>query len=774
MPNSRAGQGQPGNLPPETRSFVGRWDELARLDKLLDPVAGHERLVTLVGPGGVGKTRLALRAARRAAHRYPDGVWFVELSPLRAQGLVGFAVVEALRLADQSTSPVVEVLADWLEGKEALIVLDSCEHVLPDCADLARALLTAAPGVRFLATSREHLGHRSELRMEVAPLPVRDGRTGKGRTGKGDTGKGVPAKAVPTKAVPARVDPALIRDEPGGPEGPGDALDLFAQRAHEARPGFVLDGASTDTVAAICRRLDGIPLAIELAAARLCELSLGELDERLGERLPSPLDLLAAGPGEGPLRHRTLRTAIGWSHELCAPLERLLWARLSVFAGGFDLAAAEDVCSGGPLSAGRVAALLERLVEQSIVQRHHPDEQHEHEHEHEHMGGGVSGGGGGADDRYQLLDSVREFGGDWLRALGEERTLRLRHLDHYGSLARVGCAEWNTSRQVRWSERIIAEHANLRTAMDCALSEHDGPTALRTAADIGFLWRHCGYLRDAQHCLDQVLTADPEPGPDLVRALWARGAVALLQGDLDRAGQWAARCEAAAVEQGDAVAVVASAYVTGGHLLLSGRLGDAAVVLAAADPLPVLDDWLGAAQLQVRLALSMTHLLSGDFVSSRAVAEEVRAESARRGERWSRAFADCFVAQVDLDEGDVVAAVRNARTAVAGHSLLNSTLGVALTLDVLARAVVATGDGRRAARLLAIGQRIWERLGSAQMKSPDLRSARHACEQLVRGKIGDGAYTRAYEEGLAMPYECGIAYAVDDDPPGRSHSPSRS
>ncbi|MFL1903421.1 ATP-binding protein [Streptomyces tauricus] len=713
MPENTTAEERPGNLPPETRSFVGRRRELARLDGLLDPAdEGHGRLVTLVGTGGVGKTRLALNAARRAASRYPDGVWFVELSPLRAQGLVGFAVVEALRLADRSTSPVTDVLADWLADKEALIVLDSCEHVLPDCADLVRALLSAAPGVRFLATSREHLGHPSELRVEVDPLPLEEGEEG------GEAG-----------------------DFRGRGGRPGDALDLFAQRAAEARPGFVLDEDSAGPAAAVCRRLEGIPLAIELAAARLGELTLRELDERLGERLPSPLDLLAVGVDEGPLRHRTLRTAIGWSHELCAPVERLLWARLSVFAGGFDLAAAEDVCSGGPLPAGRIPALLERLVEQSIVLRHRTDAR-----------------------RFQLLDSVRDFGADWLRALGEERTLRLRHLGHYRSLARGGCTEWNTGRQLLWCERVITEHANLRTAMDCALSERDGPTALRTAADIGFLWRHCGYLRDARHCLDQVLTADPAPGPDLVRALWARAAVALLQGDLDGAERWAAVCMAAALEQGDAVAVVGASYVTGGHLLLRGRLGEALVVLTGTEPLPVRDDWLGSAQLQVRLALSMTHLLRGNLTGARAVADEVRAESARRGERWAGAFADCFLAQIDLAEGDLAAAARNARTAIVAHSLLNSTLGVAHTLDILASAVVATGDGHRAARLLAVGQRVWERLGSAQLQSPDLMSARRACEDMVHEKIGTEAYTRAYEEGLAMSYERGIAYAAEGTP----------
>ncbi|GGX67194.1 ATP-binding protein [Streptomyces fructofermentans] len=712
MPEDRTTGGRAGNLPPETRSFVGRGHELAWLDAVLDPDDGHGRPVTLVGPGGVGKTRLALRAARLAAHHYPDGVWLVELSPLRARGLVGFAVVEALRLHDRSTRPVAEVLCAWLRDKRLLLVLDSCEHVLPDCAGLVRAVLAAAPGVRVLATSRESLGLGSELRAEVDPLPVR------------------------TDCLAP----------PGGPDGTGgdphgDALDLFAQRAGEAAPGFALDASTADAVAAVCRRLDGMPLAIELAAARLGDLTLERLDERLRESLPSPLDLLAAEPGRGELRHRTLRTAIGWSHELCAPLERLLWARLSVFAGGFDATAAEEVCSGGPLPAALIAGLLERLVEQSIVLRHRTQE-----------------------DRYQLLDSVREFGGDWLRALGEERALRLRHLDHYRRLAARGCAEWNTGSQVLWCERTLADHANLRAAMDCALSERDTAVSLCAAADIGFLWRHCGHLRDAQHCLDQVLTADPQPGPDCVRALWARGAVALLQGDLDGAARWAAVCATAAREQGEPVAVVAAAYLTGSHLLLTGRLAEAVAVLDAVEPLPVRDDWLGAAQLQVRLALSLAHQLSGDHTRAREVADEVRDESARRGECWAGAFADCFVAEADLADGDLLAAVPNARAALVGHSLLHNTLGVAFTLDVLASAVVAVGDGRRAARLLAIGQRVWELVGRAQMQSPDLMAARLDRERRVRRKIGEEAYATAYEEGLGMSYERGVAYAVSGAP----------
>ncbi|MFI6338048.1 NB-ARC domain-containing protein [Streptomyces sp. NPDC050535] len=884
-PDGAARAGLParaGNLIPETRGFVGRTEELAWLERELNPGAGVGRLVSLVGAGGVGKTRLASRAAARVRDAYPDGVWLVELSALHTAGLVGLAVVEALRLADQSTGPIVEVVAEWAKGKRLLLILDSCEHVLADCVALAETLLPDLPGLRVLATSREQLGLPGERVLHVDPLPVAD-----------------------------------------------DAVVLFAERA--AATGFTLDDTNRPAVEAVCRHLDGIPLAIELAAVRLSELSLTELHGRLGAHLTSRLDVLGPGdeggdgregagarpgggsargpdgetssqsgggphrppgagapdpsgggtsrrpgerkprppvdgadrrpggevpgesgvgvpgppregphhqpgegpprrpggetprppregsyrrsggevprgsdegvprpPGEGPprppdegpdrrpggdpdrrpggdpdrrpgrdpdrrvggdpdrrvggepdrpsggeprrerpLRHHTLRTAIGWSHELCAPLERLLWARLSVFADGFCVGAAEEVCAGGPLPAGRVAALLARLVEQSIVRRHRTDP-----------------------SRYQFLDTVREFGADWLRALGEERAVRLRHRDYYRRLAREGCAEWNTGRQAAWCERVLTEHANLRAATDCALTDPGSRPALEMAADIGFLWRHCGYLRDAQHCLDLALAADPSPGPDRTRALWARGAVALLQGDLDVAAGWAVRCADAARDQGDAVAMVAAAYVTGAQLALSGSLSEAIDVLSAAPRLPIGEDAFGAAQLQVRVGLSFAHMMDGDHDRARSVAHEAREASVACGESWAGAFADAVIAQADLATGDTRAAVRNARTAVAGHGLMHNTVGAALALDVLAAAVVAEGDGPRAARLLGIAAHVWELTGRAQMDSPDLIATRHAHELRVHEKIGETAYRKAYEEGRGMRYEEGLDYAV--------------
>ncbi|MEW1642048.1 hypothetical protein [Streptomyces sp. NPDC091219] len=706
--------GNLGNLPPETHSFVGRRTELARLRAALEPTAGEPaagaaRLVSVVGAGGVGKTRLALRAAAEARDAYPDGVWLAELSPLHTAGLVDLAVMETLRLADQSTRPVLDVIAEWACGKRLLLVLDSCEHLLADCAKAAAALLTRAPGLHILVTSRERLALPGEEVLHLEPLPVGGA-------------------------------------DPGDPAAAGDAVALFAERAADAgRPLADDDRAARAVAAAVCRRLDGIPLALELAAARLADLTLDQLHARLGERLPSPLDLLTSTPGERPPRHQTLRTAIGWSHELCAPLERLLWARLSVFTGGFCAEAVGQVCAGGPLAPERIAGLLSRLVAQSIVV---PDPV-------------ISA-------RFRMLDTVREYGTDWLHALGEERAVRRRHHEYYARLAHQGCAEWNTGRQVAWCERVLSEHANFRTAVENALAEPDREAAVEMTGHVGFLWRHCGYLREAAHCLDQALAADPPPPPTghgRTLAVWSRGAVALLQGDQEAAANWAVRCADAARAQGSPVAEVAAVYLRGGQLALTGRQAEAVAVLAAAPQLPIQDDAFGAAQLQVRLALSLAHILLGEYERGREVADEVRTASRKQGEYWCGAFADYLIAQADLAHGDVPAAVNGARTSVAGHALLHNTVGAAMSLDLLAAAVVATGDAPRAARLLGIGTRLWELTGRAQMDSPDLIATRRTCELRVREHLGDAAYENGYRAGLSMSYDEGIAYATSRTDP---------
>ncbi|MEV0225302.1 regulator [Streptomyces sp. NPDC050704] len=527
--------------------------------------------------------------------------------------------------------------------------------------------------------------------------------------------------------------------------GCSDALALFVDRAAAAAPGLDL-GLELDDVAraaaeALCRRLDGIPLAIELAAAQLSDCSLDALSERLHSRF----EVLTARHHavSGALaRHSTLRTTIGWSHELCTPLERLLWARLSVFAGGFDLNAAESVCSGGPLPARTVPETLDGLVAKSLV-RPRAD-------------------GPGPVLRYGMLDTVREYGTHWLRELGEDEAdaARRRHRDFYRELARRADAEWFGPHQVSWYERTVADHANLRCALDFCLTDADGRSALEMGGALWFFWCGCGFAREGRHYLEQALDRFPAPGPHRARAVWACGLSALAQGDADAAARLGRNFRTAAESRSDPAALTVAAYLDGASLMQLGKNRDAAVVLDAA---PYTQDH-GSTYTAVRflsgVVRAFVHANLGEFDDAAVVAAGLRTESVRRGERWGRAWADWILALSAFGLGRPDEAASFARTALEGKALFHDSLGSAVAVDLLASAAVATGRSERAARLLGIGQRIWETLGLSQLGMPELVAAREATERQARQDIGDTAYETAYGAGLESDIDEGIAYGL--------------
>ncbi|WP_245654419.1 ATP-binding protein [Streptomyces violens] len=687
-----------GNLTPETTSFVGRGAELSALAKMV----ADAPLVTLTGVGGVGKTRLAQRVGAEQQSVFPDGVWLVELSPLSATGPIGLAVYETLRLADQSSRTAMEVVTDWLADKRLLLILDCCEHLAAPCADIIKVLLAAAPGVRILATSRCPLKAPDEHVVPVPPLPVTAADHSPGAT-------------------------------------PAEAAVLFLERAADAAPHTPLVARDRAAVTEICTRLEGIPLAIELAAARLSDMALDQLRERLQTRFET-LTAQRKWQGEGEPRHQALRTTIGWSHELCAPLERLLWARLSVFADGFEQEAAEWVCAGGPLASEQVPGLLSHLVDKSVLQRT-----------------GTPRG-----PRYAMLDTLREYGEQWLRGLGEHVTLSRRHRDYCRWVARRGCAEWAGPDQVLWCERAIADQANMRAAMERCLTAAERSTAVEMAGCVGFLWRHCGFHRDAQRYLDLVLDPDPLPGPERTWALFVRGCIAFAQGDLEAGGRWGAACAAAASQPGheEPGASVGAAGMSGMSLAMRGELARAAEMLDGAPHQPVLDARYRIAPLQLRMARLYTHVVSGEIARARVVADELRADCRRYGERWVCSYADYLRALVDLAQGEAHAAVRHAREALEGHRLLHNTTGVAVVLDTLASAVLACGTGEQAACLLGLGQQFWQTVGRDQMDSPGLVAIRRACEAGARQAIGDTAYEAAFATGLESSIDDAIAYTL--------------
>ncbi|MEV5975716.1 regulator [Streptomyces sp. NPDC052114] len=688
-------------LPTETTSFIGRSAELRSVEALL----ATERLVTLTGVGGVGKSRIALRAAHRAERDFTHGARLVQLSPLRDASLLGNVLLEELGLVDQATGPAEELVARWLAERRLLLVLDSCEHLVTACARMVRTLLDAAPGLRVLTTSRQPLGVPGERCFEVDPLPVEPPSVGR---------------------PPAR---------PGAAAGRGDALALFTERAAASAPGLALDGARHVSAVTVCHRLDGIPLAIELAAARLPGLSVEELAEQLQHRFEA-LITRDGTPGAAAPRHRTLRTTIGWSHELCEPLERLLWARLSVFTGGFDADGARAVGAGGPLPAHDVVRVLDGLVAKSLVRRR-------------------ADGSGTA--RYSMLDTVREFGAQWLRELGEEHGARRAHRDFYRDLALRADAEWLGPHQIRWYTRLAAEHANLRTALDFSLSRGDGRAALEMGGALWFFWFACGFAREGRHYLGRALDLYPAACPERVKGQWAYGLAAIVQGDLDTVR----RLAHALHETLDGTdAAHAAVYFEGAALTLQGDQERAALVLdAAADP-PRPAGPFPEAWLLIKVTRAFVRVHRGDFDVAAGHADELCARTERLGERWMRAWAGYTRALASAGLGLPAEAAHHARTALEGKALLHDSVGVVMTIDVLASAAAAEDHGRHAARLLGIGQRMWQAIGTSHLGSPELLATRAESERVIRRSIGDTAYEEEYRTGLETNAAEGLAYAL--------------
>ncbi|MFD9489467.1 ATP-binding protein [Streptomyces sp. NPDC059991] len=672
-----------GNLPAETTSFVGRSVELATLDGLL---RGH-RLATVTGPGGVGKSRLALRAARERRAFCPDGVWWVELSPLRDAELLAATVADHLGVTDQTTRTAAEALCGWLSDKRLLLVLDTCEHMVSACGHLIGELLQTSPGLTVLATSRQSLGRPEERVFSLAPLP---------------------------------------------PEGA--ALTLFKQRAVEAVPHLSLksfeDPARAAAAAAVCRRLDGIPLAIELAGARLRLWGV----EQLAERLDSRFEVLSDTRTARLPRHQTMRTTIGWSHELCAPLERLLWARLSVFAGSFGLEAAQDVAAGGPLAPEAVGPALAGLVAKSVVRaRTHC---------------GRAG--------YRMLDTIREYGRQWLCELGEEAAVARRHAERCRRLARAAEADWMGPGQVEWYERLAAGHADLRTALDHLLATDPG-AALGMASSLWFFWFCCGHLREGRGFLERALALDPEPGPRRDRAEWALGMTALLQGDMETALRQGRRCVSAV----DPESRLRAAYLLGAAILMPGDAEGALDVCTPAIDAADDDFSPGLALCVLARVYALNNL--GRYREAAAEATWLRDQCASRGERWMRAYADYMLAVTALALGRATEAAEHARAMLAGKRLLHDSFGIALGLDLLACALAARGDGEEGALVLGIGQEYWRTVGKAQMGAPRLTAVREECERRARAALGDQAYDTAFRRGARAGLDQGLSHALKGD-----------
>jgi predicted ATPase/DNA-binding CsgD family transcriptional regulator len=701
---------QRDNLPPEVTRFIGRRRELPAIAAALD----EHRLVTLRGAGGVGKTRLALRVAGEIRDDFADGSWLVELSALRDYELLPGTVSAALGLPDEATGDPLETLAANLAERELLLVLDTCEHLVEACGSLARTLLAAAPGLRILATSREPLGVPAEHALLISPLELP-----------------APGWPPPPPAHAARAD----------------AVALFVDRAQAAVPEFALSTANTVTVAELCRRLDGIPLALELAAVRLRGMPADEILTRLTDRFRI---LGAARTATG--RHRTLRAAIAWSYDLCTPAEQRLWAELSVFPAGFGLAAAERVCGPG------TAKILTRLVEKSVVQY------------------------GDGNRRYQLLETMREFGAEQLArsaaragAAGPPPAgpdeLRARHRDYYRDLAAAGAAAGVGAEQTDWLARLGAETDNFRAALDFSFTaggRQDEGLLLTTL--LRPYWLMVGQFTEGRHWHD--LAAAVSPGSrENAWAVFGAGVLAVQQGDLaagapllDRAAALAAADddENLAAHVSDAQGIVA---FNGGDLETAQARYEAALAsyerIGFGDPLA----------LVTYSRLASAYVLSGALDRAVQLCDECLRRCDETGEQWARGTALWVRGATRWLSGDITAAIADSLSCLRIKESVNDLHTIAMSFDLLSVCRVATAEFELATVLYGAGEALWTVLNAPALMGLGYAEIRKSAADTARAALGEERFDELLGRGLAMHLADALAMAKGETPAERVLGP---
>ncbi|MFF3644865.1 ATP-binding protein [Streptomyces sp. NPDC002564] len=674
-----------GNLPLELNAFIGRDTELAELATALE--AG--RLVTVTGVGGVGKSRLAVRAAARSRAR--DGAWLVDLSVVRDPELLEHAVVEALELTDHTKRPPRQVLLAHLAERELLLVLDGFEHLVAACASLVRDLLVHSPGLRVLAVGRRPLETTGERRLPLAPM-----------------------------------------------SGP-DAATLFVDRASAGLPGFALDDGNRADVMELCHRLDGIPLAVELAAGRLRALSPAQLLARLDDRFR----LLTGARRDLQPRHQTLRTAIGWSHELCAPRERLLWSRLSVFAGQFDLEAAEYICAGDGLPADDVLDVLDELLAQSVLTREE----------------------GPAGVRYRMLDTVRAYGADWLEAAGEGATLRRRHRDWYMGLATWCELDWFSPRQPEIAALVDAELPNLRAALEFCLTERDeAHLGQYLAGTLWFYWAGCGRLAEGRHWLDRALDLDGGHDDSRLKALWVLGYVAVLQGDTVAALAALHECRDGAERTGSAVAAAYAEHRIGCLALVTDDLPRAETILRSALARYREIGELNSNVLMGQAELAMALAFRGDLALAVELCEDVRRVCEDHGERWALAYALYVLGYAAWTRGEADAARELLTESLALDHRFHDLLGTVLSIELLALFTATEGDPEEAAVLQGAASGIWGSVGLPLFGSVHFGGPHAVCEEQARRALGDERYEACVRTGAGLGLDAAVSRALRTDP----------
>jgi predicted ATPase/class 3 adenylate cyclase len=693
FPPLRTLSARPNNLPVQLTSFIGREDEIAAVGGLLDSA----RLVTLTGPGGTGKTRMALQVAADRLTRYADGAFFVDLAPVTDPSLVASAVASSTGVREAADKPLVSTLAESFRDKELLLVLDNFEQVT-EAAPMVADLLGAAGRLTVLVTSRAVLHVSGEHEYPVPPLRVPD-----------------PAHLPPL--------PELSTYE---------GVTLFVERARAALPEFGVTDESWPAIARIVARLDGLPLAIELAAAKVKLLAPEQILARLDDRLA----FLAGGPRDLPARQRALRETIAWSHGLLRSEEQTLLSRLGVFAGGWTLDSAEAICRPGDIGLEALEG-LSALLDQSLIRR---DE-------------GIHG-----ESRFMMLETIREFALEQLTARGEGNDVARRHAEHFTAVAEA--TEPQLTKSSDAVERIDHDHDNFRAALMWAISANDAQLGMRLGFALWRFWQLRSHLSEGRMWFDRLLALPSAAARTAARAKGLTGAagIAYWQNDYPAATAWYEEAEAIFRELGDKPGLADALYNVGSMAAIAG---DMQRVRTAFDEGAGIAREIGHDQL-VKLYLEAEGymaFMSDDFETARRLLGEALALAEQGDDLLVIVTGHHTVGQVARLQGRYADAAGHYRTAIRMAQRLGDTVALTEPLQGLAAVLIATGDAERGVRLLGAHAAIREQAGGGP--PPEwLRLGDPFSE--AKAQLGEERYDSAWEAGRAFSVDQAVADALDE------------